>query len=139
MTDAVAVPINLFENERELMVVTPMRTKFAAAGRSTRPSACVWTSMKPGATVSPEASISCAACDLGMRPIAAIRPSLIATSASDPGRPVPSTTTPPATTTSYRGGWRTWVSAPPASAARMRTAARTLGRIMLPWRVAASS
>ena len=60
------------------MVVTPMRTKLAAAGRSTRLSACVWTSMNPGDTTRPDASITCAACDRGIRPIAAIRPSLIA-------------------------------------------------------------
>ena len=35
------------------IVVTPIRTKFDAAGRSLRLSACVWTSMKPGATIKP--------------------------------------------------------------------------------------
>ena len=77
-------------------VVTPMRTKFAAAGRSTRPSACVWTSMKPGETTRPDASMTCSACDRGIRPIAAIFPLLIATSVTTPARPVPSMTVPPA-------------------------------------------
>ena len=46
------------------MVVTPMRTKFSARGCSARSSAWVWTSMKPGATTSPAASIASRASDL---------------------------------------------------------------------------
>src|SRR5208282_733560 len=60
--------------------------------------------MKPGAIASPVASISRAAEALAASPgsiSAAILRSLIATSARKRGAPLPSTTTPPRTTTSY--------------------------------------
>ncbi len=74
------------------IVVTPMRTKFSARGVSARSSACVWTSMKPGATINPAASMTSAASRRASVPIAAIFPLVIATSARRRGAPVPSTT-----------------------------------------------
>ena len=72
-----------------------MRTKFSARGVSAMLSAWVWTSMKPGATMSPVASIVSGALSRGRMPMAAIRPSLIATSARRRGAPDPSISVPP--------------------------------------------
>ena len=76
------------------IVVTPIRTKFAARGCSTRSSAWVWTSMKPGATTRRAASID-------LRRLAAREPSdrgdaaVLDRDVGDaPGRPVPSITVP---------------------------------------------
>jgi hypothetical protein len=80
-------------------VVTPMRTKFSASGSSATSSAWVWTSMKPGATNNPLASITRAASPPG-RPSATIRPSFTATSANCAGLPAPSSTRPPRISTS---------------------------------------
>ena len=59
------------------MLVTPMRTKFSARGKSATSSACVWTSMKPGAMTRPVASISSLAVP-SILPMAAMRPSFTA-------------------------------------------------------------
>ena len=50
-----------------MIVVTPIRTKFSASGWSARSSAWVCTSMKPGATISPVASITSRASPRAMR------------------------------------------------------------------------
>ena len=84
--------------------VTPILTKFSARGCSVMSSACVWTSMNPGATTSPVASIASRPSCLEKVPTAATLPSLIPTSARRAAAPVPSTTRPPTTTRSNRGG-----------------------------------
>ena len=77
------------------IVVTPCLTTDSARGSSHRlPSPCEWMSMNPGATAIPLASISTPP-SASPRPIAAMRPSSIATSASIPGPPSPSKTVPP--------------------------------------------
>ena len=60
--------------------VTPIRRKFSALGFSMISSACVCTSMKPGDTIWPVASISVSALPV-MVPILAMRPWIIAISA----------------------------------------------------------
>ncbi len=84
--------------------VTPILTKFSARGCSVMSSACVWTSMNPGATTSPVASIASRPSCLEKVPTAVTLPSLIPTSARRAAAPVPSTTRPPTTTRSNRGG-----------------------------------
>ena len=83
------------------MVVTPMRTKFAAAGRLAEVVGVRVDVDEPGRDdQAGRVDDLLAACDCGIRPIAAIRPSLIATSVTTPARPVPSITVPPAITRS---------------------------------------
>jgi hypothetical protein len=55
--------------------------------------------MKPGVTMAPSASITRRAASV-TRPMRAMRPSWMATSARKPGMPLPSTTVPPRTTRS---------------------------------------
>ena len=86
------------------IVVTPMRTKLAAAGWSAISSAWVWTSMKPGATTSPVASMRSVPSPAAILPIASTRPPLMPTSARRGGVPVPSTTRPPVITMSNLAG-----------------------------------
>ena len=54
------------------IVVTPMRTKFSASGWPSRSSACVCTSMKPGATIRPAASMTSRASCTAMVPMTAM-------------------------------------------------------------------
>ena len=61
--------------------VTPIRMKFSASGCSARSSACVWTSTKPGATMSPAASIVSLPARAFTFPTAAMRPSRMPMSA----------------------------------------------------------
>src|SRR6476661_6315570 len=81
---------------------------------------CPSMSMKPGATTRPWASIVRLADAPARRPIAAIRPSRMPTSAAYQGEPVPSITWPLTMTTSKGrpegGGWR-----PAASSTAQRT------------------
>src|SRR6478735_10048365 len=75
-------------------VVTPCQHEFVpSSSQNTWASMCVWASMKPGVTTWPSASMSVAPRSL-IRPIRAIRPSTMPTSARNGARPVPSTTVP---------------------------------------------
>ena len=77
-------------------VVTPWRTLDSASGfRGRVKSEWVWMSMKPGATICPEASISRCASWSSPSPTAVMRPFLMATSARRAGAPLPSITCPP--------------------------------------------
>ena len=77
-------------------VVTPWRTLLSASGfRGRVKSEWVWMSMKPGATICPEASISRCASRPSQSPTAVMRPFFMATSARRAGVPFPSITCPP--------------------------------------------
>ena len=77
-------------------VVTPWRILLSASGfRGRVKSEWVWMSMKPGATICPEASISRCASRSAQSPTAVMRPFLMATSARRAGVPFPSITCPP--------------------------------------------
>src|SRR5437870_2624780 len=77
-------------------VVTPWLIFGSISGcASTIRSSCVWTSMKPGATMQPLASTTAAPTAGRSAPMAAIRSPSISTSAVLRGAPVPSTTVPP--------------------------------------------
>ena len=79
-----------------ISVVTPWRTLLSALGLiGSVKSEWVLMSMKPGATARPAASMVFAAGSSIGEPIAAIRPSLMATSAATPALPLPSNTSPP--------------------------------------------
>jgi len=84
-----------------ISVVMPWKIFDGSVGStSTVSSDCPSMSMKPGATIFPCASIVCFAGAPARRPIAAIRPSRMATSAAYQGEPVPSITRPLAITRS---------------------------------------
>src|SRR5499427_2496713 len=81
-------------------VVTPCITlKGMVGSRSTAKSSWLCTSMKPGATAIPRASISVRPRSV-TTPTAEIRSAVSATSAGTPGAPLPSNTIPPRSTTS---------------------------------------
>src|SRR5262247_2529775 len=81
-------------------VVTPCITLKGMVGpRSTAKSSGLCTSMKPGVTAIPRASISVRPRSV-TTPTAAIRSPATATSAGTPGAPLPSNTIPPRSTTS---------------------------------------
>src|SRR4051812_18236247 len=83
-------------------VVTPCQHEDVPSGsQNTCASMCVWPSMKPGVTTLSVASISSRPASV-IRPILAMRPALMPTSALYGVRPVPSTTVPPRMTMSYR-------------------------------------
>ena len=82
--------------------VTPWKHDDEANGSSVScGSQCVCGSMKPGATTQPSAESARRAADGANRPIAAIFPSAIATSARRREAPVPSITSPSQTIRSY--------------------------------------
>ncbi|WP_428686553.1 hypothetical protein [Reyranella sp.] len=80
--------------------VTPCQQEQLPSGsHATCASMCVWPSMKPGEMINPSASIVGDAVEV-MRPISAIIPSLMPTSAVKRRAPEPSTTVPPRMTRS---------------------------------------
>src|SRR5690606_2060168 len=80
---------------------TPCRIAGSWWGSANRArSPWTWASMNPGATTRPAASMRAAAAARERSPTAAIRPPATPTSARNQGSPVPSTTRPPAITTS---------------------------------------
>ena len=81
-------------------------------------------SMNPGATTSPCASMRRVAGASASRPIAAIRPLRIPTSAAYQGEPVPSTTRPLTMTTSNGGDVWVWETAVITARRRPSAAAR---------------
>ena len=93
---------NLREVEDDDVGPGMLRFAFSAGSPSPR-SLCEWMSMKPGDTILPAASIVRAPRACSSRPMAAMRPSLTATSATYHGLPVPSTSFPPTITRSYCG------------------------------------
>src|ERR1700693_635860 len=79
-----------------ITVVTPWLAFAAMSGEANSArSSCVCTSIKPGATIRPETSISRAPCAFDACPTAEIRSPATATSARKRGAPVPSITVPP--------------------------------------------
>ncbi len=85
-------------------LVTPCQHEQVPSGsQETWASMWVWPSMKPGDTTCPSASTSCFA-EARMRPIVAMRPRMMPTSARNPGIPEPSITVPSRMIRSYCTG-----------------------------------
>ncbi len=83
-----------------MRVVTPWRTELSAPGMLRMPpsawlDAWLWTSMNPGATIRPAASMTSRASAAARSPIAWMRSPDMPTSATNGSAPVPSATVPP--------------------------------------------
>src|SRR5579875_2506519 len=106
-----------------ISVVTPWRTLLSAFGLIGRvKSEWVLMSIKPGLTTSPSAAMTRRASPTSPLPMAAMRPPRTATSATVPGRPLPSMTSPPRIRMSQsnspsllRCGRRRFLARPPQS------------------------